>query len=179
MFIFIFPVVYLSAGGLFLIVGFVSLLRIHNNIKKQDKQTKKLEKLIVKVTVWLYNRYLDLYLTDYILLLVLEKVYFFSFKLLIQIFIFSLLYMIPAAIRIGCYFYESEFRNQWDQYSNCGGSCGSPFTTTAFYSVLVRISMELIVGCTSFIWIVRWELPNLLYTTQIFRVFILLYQSMN
>ena len=43
--------VYLSAGCLFLIVGFVSLLRIRSTIKAQDetRQAKKLEKLIVKV----------------------------------------------------------------------------------------------------------------------------------
>lgn len=44
-------VVYLSAGCLFLIVGFVSLLRIRSTIKAHDetRQAKKLEKLIVKV----------------------------------------------------------------------------------------------------------------------------------
>ena len=47
----IFSVVYLSAGCLFLIVGFVSLLRIRSTIKAHDetRQAKKLEKLIVKV----------------------------------------------------------------------------------------------------------------------------------
>ena len=47
----VFSVVYLSAGCLFLIVGFVSLLRIRSTIKAHDetRQAKKLEKLIVKV----------------------------------------------------------------------------------------------------------------------------------
>lgn len=42
-------VVYLSAGGLFLMVGFVSLFRIRNTMKKRSDQTDKLETLIVKV----------------------------------------------------------------------------------------------------------------------------------
>ena len=47
-----FSVVYLSAGGLFLIVGFFSLFRIRNTMKKKhDRETKKLEKLIVKVRI--------------------------------------------------------------------------------------------------------------------------------
>ncbi|CBY20718.1 unnamed protein product [Oikopleura dioica] len=46
-------VVYLSAGGLFLIVGFFSLFRIRNTMKKQqDRETKKLEKLIIKIAIF-------------------------------------------------------------------------------------------------------------------------------
>lgn len=111
-------VVYLSAGFLFLIVGFVSLLRIRRTIKAQDetRQAKKLEKLIVKI------------------------------------FVFSVLYMIPAGVRIACYFYESEFRHKWEYYLNCS-DCGSKFTRFSYYVILIRTFMELVVGITSFTWI--------------------------
>lgn len=45
-------VVYLSAGGLFLMVGFVSLFRIRNTMKKRSDQTDKLETLIVKIAIF-------------------------------------------------------------------------------------------------------------------------------
>ena len=56
-----YSVVYLSAGCLFLIVGFVSLLRIRSTIKAQDetRQAKKLEKLIVKVKLYIGVQHLS------------------------------------------------------------------------------------------------------------------------
>ena len=60
--------------------------------------------------------------------------------------------MIPAGVRIACYFYESEFRHKWEYYLNCS-DCGSKFTHFSYYVILVRIFMELVVGITSFTWI--------------------------
>ena len=60
--------------------------------------------------------------------------------------------MIPAGVRIACYFYESEFRHKWEYYLNCS-DCGSKFTHFSYYVILIRTFMELVVGITSFTWI--------------------------
>ena len=61
--------------------------------------------------------------------------------------------MIPAAIRIMCYFYESEHRQEWEYDLNCDSTCGSQFTSTSYYVLLTRTFMELLVGITAFFWI--------------------------
>ena len=61
--------------------------------------------------------------------------------------------MIPAVIRIMCYFYESEHRQQWEYDLNCNGSCGKTFNSASYYVLLTRTFSELLVGITAFFWI--------------------------
>ena len=61
--------------------------------------------------------------------------------------------MIPAGIRIGCYFYESVYRVEWEYKLNCGDSCGTEFNKIGYYVIMLRTFMELCIGIISFIWI--------------------------
>lgn len=85
-------------------------------------------------------------------------------KLMVRIGIFSVLYMVPATIIIGCYFYEQANRNGWTRtwYAQmcrlhhlpyCSAAdAGSP-SKPDFAVFMIKYLMMLIVGITSGFWI--------------------------
>ncbi|XP_022903648.1 frizzled-2 [Onthophagus taurus] len=78
-------------------------------------------------------------------------------KLMIRIGIFSVLYMVPATIVIGCYLYEHTYHDEWLSSLTC--TCFNPVNNSKLrskplYSVLMlKYFMALAVGITSGVWI--------------------------
>ncbi len=70
-------------------------------------------------------------------------------KLMIRIGIFVAIYIIPATIMIGCYFYELVTRPSWHPLSNTCSSCTR--ANSAVY--MVRVFMFLLIGVMTGTWI--------------------------
>ena len=76
-------------------------------------------------------------------------------KLLIRIGVFSVLYTVPAAIVVACYFYEFVNREKWERSVVCK-ACDNPNNTKTLpdHSVfIIKYFMALVVGITSGFWI--------------------------
>lgn len=75
-------------------------------------------------------------------------------KLMIRIGIFSVLYMVPAALILGCNMYEFYYQEDWMARLACPCAVRQGFNTTPMYSVLMlKYFMTLAVGITSGVWI--------------------------
>nr|CAB3247788.1 Cifrz Frz5/8 frizzled receptor [Phallusia mammillata] len=78
-------------------------------------------------------------------------------KLMGRIGLFSLLYMIPSAALVACYFYELHNAERWAQAHNCGSNNGSkcpyPAPEPEFAVFIVKYSMMLLIGVTNGVWI--------------------------
>jgi len=70
-------------------------------------------------------------------------------KLMIRIGIFVAIYIVPAAVKIGCYFYELIARPSWHPLSDDCTSCGR--ANSAVF--MVRVLMFLLVGIMTGVWI--------------------------
>lgn len=105
----------LVTGVAFLVIGFVSILRIHSFMRHGGKQRES-------------N--------------ILEK-------LMIRIGIFVTVYIIPAAVLIGCFMYELLGRPGWDPDSCIGSDCSRPNVAV----FMVRIFMFLLIGVLTGVWI--------------------------
>lgn len=71
-------------------------------------------------------------------------------KLMIRIGVFSVLYTLPAAIVIGCLFYEERERLDWQRSINC--DCVKK-KKPDFSVFMLKYFMQLVVGTTSGFWI--------------------------
>lgn len=87
-------------------------------------------------------------------------------KLMVRIGIFSVLYLVPATVVIGCYFYEQSNRNDWmiswygklcNKYglmTQSQSPCGPLIHSHPDFAVfMIKYLMTLIVGITSGFWI--------------------------
>ena len=73
-------------------------------------------------------------------------------KLMLRIGIFVTVYVLPATVVIGCFFYELDQRPKWstiEENQNCSGNC-----KTANPSItMVRVFMFLLIGSLTGVWI--------------------------
>lgn len=106
--------IFLVTGVVFLVVGFISILKIHSFMRHGGKEKESM---------------------------ILEK-------LMIRIGVFVSVYIIPAAVVIGCFIYELQSRPTWMAVGTCS-DCARP--NTAIF--MVRICMFLIIGVLTGIWI--------------------------
>ncbi|XP_076822038.1 frizzled-5-like isoform X2 [Clavelina lepadiformis] len=80
-------------------------------------------------------------------------------KLMGRIGLFSLLYMIPSAALLACYFYELQNRRKWSRAYNCRSPATnarclySAASRPEFAVFIVKYSMSLIIGITNVVWI--------------------------
>ena len=121
-------IICLVIGVVFLVIGFISTLKIHSFMRDGGKEKESM---------------------------ILEK-------LMIRIGIFVTVYIIPAAIVIGCFIYELESRPSWTTVGTCP-SCPKPNTAV----FMVRIFMFLLIGVLTGVWIwsrktlnLWWSLPK-------------------
>ena len=105
---------FLVTGVVFLVVGFISILKIHSFMRHGGKEKESM---------------------------ILEK-------LMIRIGVFVSVYIIPAAVVIGCFIYELQSRPTWMAVGTCS-DCARP--NTAIF--MVRVCMFLIIGVLTGIWI--------------------------
>lgn len=105
---------FLVTGVVFLVVGFISILKIHSFMRHGGKEKESM---------------------------ILEK-------LMIRIGVFVSVYVIPAAVVIGCFIYELQSRPTWMAVGTCS-DCARP--NTAIF--MVRVCMFLIIGVLTGIWI--------------------------
>lgn len=109
--------VFLLVGIFFLTVGLVSVCRVRRFLqhKGRDKETVVLEKLMVRIGV------------------------------------FITVYIVPASVVIGCFFYELVSQPSWatvDELEQCDG-CSQPNTSI----FMVRILLFLLIGILTGVWI--------------------------
>ena len=110
-------IIFLIIGMFFLTVGLISVCRIHSFLrhKGQEKETVVLEKLIIRVGI------------------------------------FVSIYIFPAAVVIGCFFYELDQRPKWNAIEEgCSGNKCNSANSTVF---VVRVFMFLIIGILTGVWI--------------------------
>ena len=105
---------FLITGVVFLVIGFVSILKIHSFMRHGGKEKESM---------------------------ILEK-------LMIRIGVFVSVYIIPAAVMIGCFIYELQSRPSWRPVGTCS-NCPRP--NTAIF--MVRICMFLVIGVLTGVWI--------------------------
>ena len=105
---------FLVTGVVFLIIGFVSILKIHSFMRHGGKEKESM---------------------------ILEK-------LMIRIGVFVSVYIIPAAVVIGCFIYELQSRPSWRPVGTCS-NCSRPNTAV----FMVRICMFLVIGVLTGVWI--------------------------
>ena len=76
-------------------------------------------------------------------------------KLMFRIGVFSVLYTVPAAVVVACYFYEYVNREKWENTVVCGACDSAPEDRAVpDHSVfIVKYFMALVVGITSGFWI--------------------------
>ena len=115
-------IICLVIGVVFLVIGFVSTLKIHSFMREGGKEKESL---------------------------ILEK-------LMIRIGIFVTVYIIPAAVVIGCFVYELESRPNWTTLDTCP-SCPKPNTAV----FMVRLFMFLLIGVLTGVWIWSRKTLNL------------------
>ncbi|XP_075813479.1 frizzled-10 [Microtus pennsylvanicus] len=118
---------YLVIGTSFILSGFVALFHIRRVMKTGGENTDKLEKLMVRIGV------------------------------------FSLLYTVPATCVIACYFYERLNMDYWKMLATqhkckMNNQTKTPdcLMTTSIPAVevfMVKVSMLLVVGITSGVWV--------------------------
>ena len=70
-------------------------------------------------------------------------------KLMIRIGIFVAIYIIPAAVLIGCFIYELDARPNWYPVGNACSKCSKPNTAV----FMVRVFMFLLIGALTGVWI--------------------------
>uniref|UniRef100_H2YUB2 Uncharacterized protein n=1 Tax=Ciona savignyi TaxID=51511 RepID=H2YUB2_CIOSA len=81
-------------------------------------------------------------------------------KLMGRIGLFSLLYMVPSAALVACYFYEHQNRVLWAKAYNCRSHngqdrCGHGSANGPEFAVfIVKYSMTLLIGITNGVWII-------------------------
>jgi hypothetical protein len=110
------PLIALMLTGIvFLLIGFISLLRVRALMREGGKQHEKqsLEKLIIRIGV------------------------------------FVSVYIIPAAILIGCYVYELASRPSWVPLTVSCSDCSRPNSAV----FMVRVFMFLLIGVLTGVWI--------------------------
>lgn len=74
-------------------------------------------------------------------------------KLMLRIGIFVAVYAVPAAVVIGCYFYELIHTPQWLTVTEAEVCTGSNCTTANSIVTMVRIFMFLLIGSLTGVWI--------------------------
>ena len=76
-------------------------------------------------------------------------------KLMVRIGVFSVLYIVPAAVTIGCYFYELSNRTKWEKWLTCSQTpCARAEKVEPDFSVfIVKYFMSLVVGISTGFWI--------------------------
>lgn len=75
-------------------------------------------------------------------------------RLMIRIGVFSVLYTVPAAIVIGCYFYEQHMREKWEKSHTCQKCMKDSEKVSPNYSIfMLKYFMCLVIGTTSGFWI--------------------------
>lgn len=72
-------------------------------------------------------------------------------KLMIRIVIFSILYAIPGAVVIACYYYELHHRERWERSVTC--PCIISADKPVYWFFLMKYIGSLVVGITSGFWI--------------------------
>lgn len=72
-------------------------------------------------------------------------------KLMMRIGIYSVLYTVPATIVIACYFYEHNYREQWEKGITC--PCSGKKIKPIFPIFMLKYFMNIVVGITSGVWI--------------------------
>ena len=70
-------------------------------------------------------------------------------KLMIRIGIFVVIYIIPAAVLIGCFIYELDARPTWYPVGEACSKCSKPNTAV----FMVRVFMFLLIGALTGVWI--------------------------
>lgn len=143
----LFPLItFLTIGTIFLLAGLISLMRIRNVIKVQDRsKTSKLEKLMVRIGLFA------------ILYTVPATFVSIKFKKNKKKIVFLHLFYLKV---IGIYFYELRYRSIWEDNLHCN-KC--PRLTLGFHSTwsiqpsfmiyMSKYFFLLIVGITTGLWI--------------------------
>ena len=73
-------------------------------------------------------------------------------KLMIRVGVFVSIYILPAAVMIGCFFYELLQRPKWktiEELENCSSDCHEANPTV----LIVRVFMFLVIGVLTGVWI--------------------------
>ena len=76
-------------------------------------------------------------------------------KLMVRIGVFSVLYIVPATVTIGCYVYELSNREKWEKWLTCSETqCAKVEKVLPEFSVfIVKYFMSLVVGISTGFWI--------------------------
>ncbi|CAM9846840.1 unnamed protein product [Lampetra planeri] len=80
-------------------------------------------------------------------------------KLMLRIGVVTVLYTLPAAVLVGCYFYEQHHREAWERAHNCDCVPEAQRERPAFAVFMLKYFMCLVAGITSGVWI--WSAKTL------------------
>ena len=116
---------YLLLGVVFLSIGFISLIHIRIQIRRDSVKSNRLQRLIIRI------------------------------------FVYSLLYVVPSFVFLCLVLYEIVNRSSWELAYNlepgCRGEVGPCSNQPTFIAFLLRYLMLFIIGIFSTFWVISWK----------------------